>query len=473
MMISIRALLLGWMLPGFVLVCVVSIMGVYFSAKQANDADLDARLCRLAGSARLALRNQADAGTGGTPTPGLRAFLAKEDFQSRGQYFELWTSDGVPERRSPNLGNADLPRPPELTRDAIRYDGTLENGERVRVSAMQYPQGGGRPPLAFAVALSRSEGEARLSRLLTDLVIGGVVCCAVLCLLLVLALRFALRPLARVGEQAVAMGAASLHERFATEAMPLEIDPIITRLNDLMARLEQGFERERRFSGYLAHELRTPLAAIRATSEVAAKWPDQSSPDDYAEIARIAAHLQQVVDTLLLLSQAETSPSDIVRESVVIRPLIEECVALYVDRARQRKVSLTMRLDETLTLQTDVRLLRIIVMNLIANAVEYAPSGSEVTLACAAPDRFLEVTIAAPMLTAEDIPHLFERLWRKDTARSDASHAGLGLSLAQSCAGTLGLTLTATLDGSGVLQMLARVTLNSQGKASSRHASQS
>jgi hypothetical protein len=235
---SIRVQLLGWLLPGFVVVCVVAIMGVYFSAKQANDADLDARLGRLAGSARLALRNQANAGTGGTRTPGLRAFLAKEDFQSPGQYFELWTSDGVPERRSPNLGNADLPRPPELTRDAIRYDGTLENGERVRVSAMQYPQGGGSPPLAFAVALSRSEGEARLSRLLTDLAMGGVACCAVLCLLLVLALRFALRPLARVGEQAVAMGAASLHERFTVEAMPQEIAPIVARLNDLMARLE-------------------------------------------------------------------------------------------------------------------------------------------------------------------------------------------------------------------------------------------
>ena len=453
---SIRVQLLSWLLPGFVVVCVVAIMGVYFSAKQANDADLDVRLGRLAGSARLALRNQANAGAGGARTPGLRAFLAKEDFQSPGQYFELWTSDGMPERRSPNLSNADLPRPPELTRDAIRYDGTLENGERVRLSAMQYPQGGGNPPLAFAVALSRSEGETRLSRLSAQLVIGGVGCCAVLCLLLALALRSALRPLARLGEQAVAMGAGSLHERFAAEAMPLEIAPIVARLNDLMARLEQSFERERRFSGYLAHELRTPLAAIRSTSEVAAKWPEQSSSEDYAEIARIAAHLQQVVDTLLQLSRAETSPSDIVRESLVIRPLIEECVALYVDRARQRNVSLTMRLDETLTLQTDVRLLRIIVMNLIANAVEYAPPRSEVTLACRATDRLFEVTNAAPALTAQDVPHLFERLWRKDAARSDASHAGLGLSLAQSCASALGLVLIAELDSRGVLRVSLR-----------------
>jgi signal transduction histidine kinase len=443
-MISIRVQLLGWLLPGFVVVCVVAIMGVYFSAKQANDADLDARLGRLAGSARLALRNQANAGTGGTRTPGLRAFLAKEEFQSPGQYFELWTSDGVPERRSANLGNADLPRPPELTREAIRYDGTLENGEQVRLSAMQYPQGAGYPPLAFAVALSRS---------LTDLVIGGVVCCAVLCLLLVLALRFALRPLARVGEQAMAMGAASLHERFAVESLPQEIAPIVARLNDLMARLEEGFERERRFSGYLAHELRTPLAAIRATSEVAAKWPDQSSPDDFQEIAQSAARLQQTVDSLLILSRLETASADVTSETVALGRLVDECLTLHMDRAKQGDLKFDLRLDQSLTLEIDPRLLRIIITNLIANATEYAPPGSEIVIAATGDDPFLRVGNLAPDLTPEDIPRLFDRLWRKDTTRTDATHAGLGLSIANSCAVALGFTLTAKLDDGGLLQM--------------------
>lgn len=449
---SIQVQLLGWLLPGFVLVCAAAILGVYLSARQANEADLDARLGRLAGSARLALRNQSMAGTEGR-APGLRSFLAKEEFQAPGQYFQLWTAEGDPERRSPNLGTADLPRPTELTREAVRYDGVLSNGDRVRLSAMQVPQGGGSPPLTFAVALSRTEGEARLSRLLTDLVMGGVACCAVLCLLLALALRFALRPLARVGEHAVEMGAASLHERFAVEALPREIAPIVARLNDLMARLEEGFERERRFSGYLAHELRTPLAAIRSTSEVALKWPEQASPEDHVGIARLAARLQQTVDGLLVLARAETLSSEIVREEVALRPLVEECAALHAERAKEREVALVPQLDETAALQTDARLLRIIVTNLIANAVEYAPPGSEVTLACRAADRFFEVTNAAPTLSAEDIPHLFERLWRKDDARSDDAHAGLGLSLAQSCAKALGLVLTAELDSRGTLSV--------------------
>src|SRR5204862_4167903 len=149
--------------------------------------------------------------------------------------------------------------------------------------------------------------------------------CTVLCGLLALALRISMRPLVRLGEQATTMGADSLHERFAVETMPREIEPIVTRLNDLMARLEEGFDRERRFSGYLAHELRTPLAAIRATSEVAAKWPEQSSPDDFHEIAQSAARLQHTVDSLLVLSRLETASADVTSEAVVLGPLVDEC----------------------------------------------------------------------------------------------------------------------------------------------------
>ena len=453
---SIRAQLLAWLLPGFAVVCAGAGAGIYFSERQAFEADLDARLGKLAGLARLALRPQGTGVPMSTRGPTVRVFSTREEFKTPGQYFQQWTVGGAVERKSPNLESIDLPRPPEFTRDEMRYDAVLENGDRVRVSTVRIPQIGPVPPTDFAVALSRRDGEELLSQLIAKLVIGGVACCAVLGGLLALALRTSMRPLVRLGEQATTMGAESLHERFAVEAMPREIAPIVTRLNDLMARLEEGFERERRFSGYLAHELRTPLAAIRSTSEVALKWPEQATPEDHAGIARLAARLQQTVDSLLVIARAETISAEVVREAVTLRPLVEECAALHTERAREREVTLTMRLDETTVLQTDARLLRIIVTNLIANAVEYAPPRSEVTLACRATDRLFEVTNAAPALTAQDVPHLFERLWRKDAARSDAAHAGLGLSLAQSCASALGLVLIAELDSRGMLSVSLR-----------------
>jgi two-component system sensor histidine kinase QseC len=453
---SIRAQLLAWLLPGFAVVCMAAGIGVYFSERQAFEADLDARLGKLAGLARLALRTQRTSGANTTRGPTVRMFSTREEFKTPGQYFQQWSVDGTVERKSPNLGSIDLPRPAEFPREEMRYNAALENGDQVRVSAVRVAQIASAPAADFAVALSRRDGDARLSRLIAKLVIGGLACCAVLCGLLALALRSSMRPLVRLGEQATTMGADSMHERFAVEAMPREIAPIVTRLNDLMARLEEGFERERRFSGYLAHELRTPLAAIRSTSEVALKWPEQATTEDHAAVVRLAARLQQTVDSLLLLARAETISAEVVREAVTLRPLVEECSSLHAGRARERELTLTMRLDETAALQTDARLLRIILTNLIGNAVEYAPPCSEVMLACRATDRLFEVTNAAPALTAQDVPHLFERLWRKDAARSDASHAGLGLSLAQSCASALGFVLLAELDSRGVLSVSLR-----------------
>ncbi len=317
---SIRAQLLAWLLPGFAVVCGAAGVGVYFSERQAFEADLDARLGKLAGLARLALRTQGTSGANTTRGPTVKMFSTREEFKTPGQYFEQWTVGGVVERKSPNLGSFDLPRPGEFPREEMRYNAALENGGRVRVSAVRVAQIGSAPAADFAVALSRRDGDTRLSRLIAKLVIGGLACCAVLCGLLALALRNSMRPLARLGEQATTMGADSLHERFAVGAMPREIAPIVMRLNDLMARLEEGFERERRFSGYLAHELRTPLAAIRSTSEVALKWPEQATPEDHAEIARFAARLQQTVDSLLLLARAETVSAEIVREAVTCVP---------------------------------------------------------------------------------------------------------------------------------------------------------
>ncbi|HSI11515.1 MAG TPA: HAMP domain-containing sensor histidine kinase [Chthoniobacter sp.] len=456
-MTSLRTQLLAWLLPGFILVGVAAGVGVYFSARNAFDADLDARLGKLAGMARLALHNQIGDSASGPRAMTLRAFIAREDFKLPGQYFEQWKPDDTVERKSPNLGDADLPRPDQFVREAVRYDSTLENGDRVRVSAMRFSQVGTTPAVDFAVALSRKDGDEKLSRLVVELTVGGLACCAALCVILALALRFAMRPLTRLGDQAASMGAGSLHMRFPAETMPSEIVPIVLRLNDLIARLEQSFESERRFSGYLAHELRTPLAAIRSTSEVAAKWPEQSSSEDYAEIARITTRLQQTVDTLLLLARMETVSADIVRESVGLRSLVEECTALHAQRARERKITLTLQFPDALTLETDARLLRIIVMNLIANAVEYSPPGSEVKVVSSSRDNPIEVINPAPMLRAEDIPHLFERLWQKDTVRSDSSHAGLGLSLAEGCATALGFHLSAELSAQNLLRMSLRI----------------
>ena len=124
---------------------------------------------------------------------------------------------------------------------------------------------------------------------------------------------------------------------------------------------------------------------------------------------------------------------------------------------QQAKITLTLQVPDSLSLETDPRLLRIIVMNLIANAVEYSPSGGAVVVTGASRENPLEVSNPAPMLRPDDLPHLFERLWRKDTVRSDSAHAGLGLSLAKGCSSALGFDLSAELSPQNTLKMSLRL----------------
>ncbi len=90
---------------------------------------------------------------------------------------------------------------------------------------------------------------------------------------------------------------------FKTDNVPQELMTLTHALNNLFERVRDTIVRERRFTSDAAHELRTPLAAIRTTAEVALKWPDQASPDDFEEIHRLSFGLQQTLDSLMLLAR--------------------------------------------------------------------------------------------------------------------------------------------------------------------------
>ncbi len=197
-----------------------------------------------------------------------------------------------------------------------------------------------------------------------------------------------------------------------------------------MARLEEGFERERRFSGYLAHELRTPLAAIRSTSEVALKWPDQASPEDFHAIARPPR----------VCSRRWTVSSSVPRRNRLRRDRCRETVALV--RSSRNVSPCTRSEPESGMSGSPAARSKRSAANRRAPAADHRdePDRQRRRIRAAAQrGRYrgvgrrpmFAVTNAAPALTAEDVPRLFERLWRKDAARSDAAHAGLGLSLAR------------------------------------------
>ena len=276
----------------------------------------------------------------------------------------------------------------------------------------------------------------KLGTLLGGITGSGLAAAFLSILLVRLALKSGLQPLEVVGEQAAKIDAGSLDRRFPTEGLPTELSPIANRLNDLMVRMEESFERERRFSADLAHELRTPVAELKSMSEVAIKWPEQAdAKTDYQDVQDISERMQATIENLLMLTRLENSKARINREPVDLRSFVASCRKPFQANAEDRKIEFKDGIGKEESIESDGKLLRIVLENLISNAIEYAPKNSAIELSGRCETNRAQVFAIqnpAPDLTAADATHLFERLWRKDTSRTDDRHCGLGLSLAKS-----------------------------------------
>jgi two-component system sensor histidine kinase QseC len=267
--------------------------------------------------------------------------------------------------------------------------------------------------------------------------------------------RRELHALKFVGDRASSISADTLHLRFPEGNMPVEMKPICERLNQLLGRLENSFERERQFSSDIAHELRTPIAELRSYAELHLKWPDQPAGRFPAEALKIALQMESLVQHLMLLARCDQEQLPVRQERFNLEDVIRQSLSAYREPAERRGLRMTARTMD-LWLTTDRALVVAIVNNLVGNAVEYSPSQVEVHIdVTAGVDRF-EVTIRnpAPDLTPEQEERLFDRFWRSDTARSSHEHFGLGLPLSRALADRVGYRLTSRLlDGTLTLSL--------------------
>ena len=299
--------------------------------------------------------------------------------------------------------------------------------------------------VVLVVASDTDELEETLGALAFALFGCGAALLAVTFVIVPRLLRRELAPLNELAERAARVNAESLATRFPTNGPPGELVPIAQRLNDLLARLQQSFERERQFSADLAHELRTPIAELRSLAEVALKWPDAREATTDRETLAIALQMEGIVTRLLALLRCERGQLPVAAERVALAPLIQSVWQSFAERAVAKELIVTVNATDGTEVQTDPVLLRSILTNLMDNAVEYTPRGGTITAEGAVKDgRFLlRVMNTTDSLTAEDVTHFFERFWRKESARSDSKHAGLGLSLAKAFCECLGLQLGA------------------------------
>lgn len=391
------------------------------------------------------------------------SFMRESDEEDAPGFFQMWRTDGTTLKRSVSapasglpsrFGTLDRPRFWNLTLPSGSAGRAIGFNFAPQMSKEEHPSSAP-GEIILVVASDRHELDETLAALAFALLGCGAGLLAVTVVVVPRLLRRELAPLDALAERATHIHAGSLATRFPTSSLPGELMPISSRLNDLLARLEQSFERERRFSADLAHELCTPIAELRALAEVALKWPEAREATTDREALAIAVQMQGVVTRLLALLRSEHEQLPVVTEHVRLAPLIESVWRPFAERAAGKQLKVTRAVPNEAEVETDPVLFRSILTNLVDNAVEYTPSGGTVRVETEVGTiQFtLQVTNTCGDLTPQDVSHFSERFWRKDGARSDPEHSGLGLSLVKAFSERLGLQLEAGLVDSSTVSI--------------------
>lgn len=363
-------------------------------------------------------------------------------------FFEVWAADGSPVLRSASLRGGDLAPPPSAGR--VAWNLTLPTGRYGRGLALPFQSGRDGARARLAVASDRGGLDEALGELLWSAAIGGVLLLGAIGLGVPRILGRGLRPLDRLGEEVARIGPDSLSARLPSDAVPDELRPIILRLNALLSRLEQSFERERRFSADLAHELRTPIAELRSAAECAIKWPEARELSADRETLAIARQMEGIVDRMIALARGEQGQIEVRSADLPLDSLAREAWRPFADRAAVRNLRVRLELPPA-RVRADENLLRSVLHNLYDNAVDYTPAGGEVQVSIDGAPGPPRLTIGNTVdgLEPADVGQIFDRFWRKEAARSARSHLGLGLSLSRVFAQAMGWTLSADLQEGG------------------------
>ncbi len=244
--------------------------------------------------------------------------------------------------------------------------------------------------------------------------------------------RRVFRPVAAIAETASRISATNLDERIDEKLVDTELCDLAGVLNDAFDRLRASFDRQQRFTADASHELRTPLAVIRSHADLALSKP--RSEEEYREAltaCRTAAgRMTSIVQGLLTLARADAGQAELKRDLVPLERVVEESVAMLQPLARETGVTLGSEV-ESQTVLGDRTALAQVVGNLIENAIRYNKTRGDVRVRLKEKDGAAEIQVSDTGIgiPADDLPHIFDRFYRVDKARTRAS-GGTGLGLA-------------------------------------------
>jgi len=297
----------------------------------------------------------------------------------------------------------------------------------------------GGAPRAFTTTISRSavEFDALINRLSITLLVFGVFAGLLTAGVAILVSKSALKPLAATAEQVGAIDEQHLDRRIDRTRLPPELVPMADRLNEMLSRLQDAFALRNRFLADASHELRTPVASLVTTLDVALARPREA--DAYRRTLETcrddARQLRHLVEQLMEQVRSQTRGHAELAQTIDISAMLRECSDQVAPLADVKQVTIVHRFAGGLSHAVVPGGFRSIVINLLGNAIEYNRPEGTVELSCSCNGHGLELTVkdTGIGIAQEHLAHVFEPFYRADKARRhEAGHLGLGLSLVQS-----------------------------------------
>jgi two-component system OmpR family sensor kinase len=408
---SLRRRLLGFVLASILLAATALGVTAYRSALRDADATFDLHLQQMAHSLR-----------GGVPL-GL-GFSGEDDGREGYDLFvQIWGPDGSQVFRS-----ARSALPPQAI---LGFSDATVGGRRFRVYSLQTPL----QTVQIAQDMDAREARARAIALRATLPM------ALMAPLLMLAVGWiitrSLAPVERMRRN-VARRADDDLSPLPEAGLPVEVRPLVQELNLLFGRVGSAFEAQKNFVADAAHELRSPLTALKLQAEGLRRATDPASRE--AAIARLQGGIERaihLVGQLLVLARQESgeAASAVPAGPVQLEDVVAQCVAAALPQAAARGIDLGVAQTGTATVNGDAAALRILLGNLIDNAIKYAPQGGRVDVSLHAgegPPR-LCVEDDGPGIPEAERERAFDRFYRlADGPQAEGS--GLGLAIVRSIA---------------------------------------
>jgi signal transduction histidine kinase len=282
-------------------------------------------------------------------------------------------------------------------------------------------------PLTVEVAEDYEARQDLIDRVILSIFIPLIILIPLILFTVIYGLKVGLKPLSSLSNAVSRRNVEDLHP-INKEDIPEEVEPLVDNLNNLMEKIEDALEKEKRFTSYAAHELRTPLAALKAQIQVALRHKDLNKQKEmFGDVTIGIDRMSHLVEQLLTLMRVQKG--SIERHSFNISELLDKIVKSHKSQAKERDLNINSNISHDLNIEANSEMIEIMFNNLISNSIKYSDGKEDIKINLTEEDKGISFSISNPSknISKEELQNMFEPFHR--LKGETETGAGIGLSI--------------------------------------------